>query len=182
LYGPKDNALPKGKSLTTCPECYAVHVSGTRTCQFCGFSLVKSVDGQVADQLPEIAAGELVEFTQAQRMAAKRSRFFQLVDEANMRGYSMGWVGHKYKAEFGAWPGSQWKAQVRKPQSEPAKPKREPFDWESLWPDQPGAKPMLNCRHCGPVTFYTEKVPPHLGAYCDKCRDWIKWVPQEARA
>lgn len=44
------------------------------------------------------------------------------------------------------------------------------------------------CNHCGsneyelllkPMTSRTSGATAHVGAYCKKCKKWIKWVSQE---
>lgn len=115
LDGPRDRAQPLPPSVMNCPQCYAIVPSRTATCPHCLYAIAKAAAAQLrmAD-LPEEAAGELVEFTEAQRTAIKRARFFELIDEADRLGYSQGWASHRYHEEFGVWPGSMWKAELRR--------------------------------------------------------------------
>lgn len=36
----------------------------------------------------------------------------------------------------------------------------------------------LNCKNCGEVEFHLKKTTLHLTAYCDKCKAYIKHMPQ----
>jgi superfamily II DNA or RNA helicase len=113
LIGPKDNKEAPPPSVTNCPVCYLSMASGTRECPACGYPMTHA-SGLQQSALPEEGGGELVEFTQAQRMANKRARFFELVAEADRLGYRTGWAAVQYKAEFGTWPGSVWKAELKR--------------------------------------------------------------------
>lgn len=115
LEGPRDKRAQLPPSVTNCPGCYAGIPSRTPTCPYCGFNLAQAAaQAQRSADLPTEGSGELVEFTQAQRQALKRARFFELVDEANRLGYSVGWAAHRYHEEIGQWPGTAWKAELRR--------------------------------------------------------------------
>lgn len=39
---------------------------------------------------------------------------------------------------------------------------------------------QLTCQNCGSVDdFSTRQEKQHLGAYCNGCGKWIKWLPQD---
>lgn len=115
LDGPRDKREDLPPSITNCPNCYAAVLSRTPTCPYCSYNIARAaVQAQRGGELPEESGGELVEFTHAQRAALKKARFFELVDEANRLGYSLGWASHRYHEEFGQWPGAMWKAELRR--------------------------------------------------------------------
>lgn len=34
----------------------------------------------------------------------------------------------------------------------------------------------IKCSHCNCTEYYTKKVGPHIGAYCERCNRYIKWL------
>jgi DNA repair protein RadD len=95
---PRDKPLPK-----PCPSCSFLKPPKTPTCPSCGFT-----PKPVADYRPR--DGELVEIGQKRKeavaveVAAKKLWRAMLTWIAKERGYSDGWVGHKFKEKFGHWP------------------------------------------------------------------------------
>jgi superfamily II DNA or RNA helicase len=88
-------------TLTTCPECSAVRLEG-QPCPACGWHPVRK------PRLVEITAGELGQVSRDRSVRAipqdRQSFHQQLAWIAQQRGYKPGWVAHKYKQRFGAWP------------------------------------------------------------------------------
>ena len=37
----------------------------------------------------------------------------------------------------------------------------------------------MNCPKCGADTFKYKEKGPHVGEYCARCRQWIRWVPKK---
>jgi DNA repair protein RadD len=94
----KEEKLPK-----VCPSCSYVKKSGGK-CPICGFA-------PVAPNTVESAAGELVKMTKRDKAKAakiagydKQNFYSELLHMAADKGYSSGWVSHKYKSIFGVWP------------------------------------------------------------------------------
>ena len=91
------------KEAAKCPKCSALWSGRSRVCSHCGFerplrSTVETVDGVVEELTPGSSGKE--KFTKAQ----KQSWYGQLMTIAESKGYSPGWVAHKYKEKFGVWP------------------------------------------------------------------------------
>jgi superfamily II DNA or RNA helicase len=97
---PRDKPLPK-----PCPSCSFLKSPKVHTCPNCGFAPKPVVDYRPQD-------GDLVEISQkpeekektVAEVAAKRLWRAMLTWIAKERGYSEGWVGHKFKEKFGHWP------------------------------------------------------------------------------
>jgi superfamily II DNA or RNA helicase len=89
------------QTLTTCPECCAVRLEG-QPCPACGWHHVRT------PRLVEVSAGELGQVSpdrSVQPIPQDQQSFHQqLAWIAKQRGYKPGWVAHKYKQRFGAWP------------------------------------------------------------------------------
>jgi superfamily II DNA or RNA helicase len=107
--------------LTTCPECSAVRLEG-RPCIVCGWHPVKKPNAV------EVADGELGEVGRQRVVSApqygplERERFHrQLAGIATQRSYKSGWVAHKYREKFGAWPPTRF--------VEPLEPSPEVHAW-----------------------------------------------------
>jgi DNA repair protein RadD len=88
------------KKQAKCPACDALWVGKSNTCAVCGFvrpftNLVKVVDGEM-----EEVTGTAAKANKDQ----KQDWYSQLLSIAHERGYSDGWVAHKYKEKFGVWP------------------------------------------------------------------------------
>lgn len=37
----------------------------------------------------------------------------------------------------------------------------------------------MNCPKCGADTFKYKEKGPHVGEYCARCGQWIRWVPKK---
>lgn len=85
-----------------CPACKYVRPAGVHACPKCGFAPQRQSGVEVQD-------GELVKLS---RKRVAKSRFEKvaayggLLWIAQERGYSRGWVAHKYRELFGVWPRS----------------------------------------------------------------------------
>lgn len=96
----KVEALPKECSS---PHCNYIKPPKVRECPACGFTPESRSDIEEED-------GELVEVTpgKAKKIKATMDTKQQWLSELNWlaheRGYSTGWVSHKYKEKFGVWP------------------------------------------------------------------------------
>ena len=84
-----------------CPKCKFVRSAGVHECPKCGFAPTRQSDVEVAD-------GELVKLDRKRKRPATPDRkqhvFSQLLSVARHRGYSSGWVSHKYREMFDVWP------------------------------------------------------------------------------
>lgn len=93
----------KGTSLTTCPECQAVRMSGSK-CPACGWRPQPKPEPVVVQD------GELTKVSRGGQIAAEmtplqqRSFFAQLLWIAADRNYKAGWAAYKFKEKFGNWP------------------------------------------------------------------------------
>jgi DNA repair protein RadD len=92
---PKRERLPR-----ECPSCRYMKPAGVHSCPKCGF---------VPERPPEAIAVEEAELVKLDRKrqatrADKQLVFSELLWVAGERGYSDGWVAHKYRAFFGVWP------------------------------------------------------------------------------
>lgn len=91
-------------SLTTCPECSAVRMSG-KPCTFCGWKpaprpdAVEVTDGELG-RVDQKRHAQAREYTPAERALFHR----QLLWIAHEKGYKPGWAAHKYREKFGDWP------------------------------------------------------------------------------
>ena len=102
--GARDRARERSKPLPKrCEECSAVVSRMARACPSCGAPIRAKTE-------VESAEGDLVEFgsrrtgSHAPSIADKISFHAELLWIARERGHKPGWVGHKYKERFGAWP------------------------------------------------------------------------------
>ena len=102
--GARDPAGERTKPLPKrCEECAAIVSRLARACPSCGAPIRAKTE-------VESAEGELVEFGQrrtgsrAPSIADKISFHAELLWIAREREHKPGWVGHKYKERFGAWP------------------------------------------------------------------------------
>jgi superfamily II DNA or RNA helicase len=91
----------RAPTLTTCPECSAVRLEG-QPCPKCSWRPVRK------PAPVDVAAGELGQVSRdrsVHRLPEDRELFHQqLAWIAQHRGYKPGWVAHKYREKFGAWP------------------------------------------------------------------------------
>ena len=82
-----------------CPSCAYLKPPKVHACPDCGFAPERQAN-------VDVQAGELVK-VERKRKADKferQSAYSQLLYIADERGYSDGWVSHKYRALFGFWP------------------------------------------------------------------------------
>jgi superfamily II DNA or RNA helicase len=94
----------RAPQLATCPECKAVKFEG-RPCPCCGWQPRPKAEAVA------VRNGELGQVDRSRCVAAPqhdvdaRDRFHRgLVWIAAEHGYKSGWVAHKFKEKFGAWP------------------------------------------------------------------------------
>jgi len=93
---------PEEKKPKKCPSCSFIKPAGAHKCPQCGFvperrpEDVEVVDGELA----------LVKRVSAKKadMLDKQDIYSQLLAIKNAKGYSDGWVSHKYRTLFGVWP------------------------------------------------------------------------------
>lgn len=89
------------KQSKPCPSCKFVRPVGVHVCPKCGFAPQRQSDVEVAD-------GELWKLDRKTKKPATPDRkqhvYSQLLFVARKRGYSPGWVSHKYRAMFNVWP------------------------------------------------------------------------------
>ena len=101
-----------------CPSCKFVKPAGTRKCPKCSFEPERQNDIEVRD-------GELQRFDRKTKKPATPDRkqhvYSQLLQVARNKGYSPGWVAHKYRAMFAVWP--------RGMRDVPAAPTSELLNW-----------------------------------------------------
>ena len=91
-----DAALPK-----KCPECHHMKPPKVSICPKCGYKASRPQSGI------EEADGELSLLVKGAKKATpadKQKMYSELLAIARSKGYSDGWVSHKYKAKFGVWP------------------------------------------------------------------------------
>ena len=101
-----------------CPSCKFVKPAGAHECPKCGFKPERKSDVQVRD-------GELHRLDRKTKKPATPDRkqhvYSQLLQVARNKGYSPGWVAHKYRAMFDVWP--------RNMRDVPATPTAELLSW-----------------------------------------------------
>ncbi len=95
----KTKAKPREKEPVKCRVCNLVF-EGTTVCPDCGTpckTFSKKIDTLDA---------ELKEINENQKhsMAEKRQFYGMLLSHCRSKGYSSGWVSHKFKEKFGVWP------------------------------------------------------------------------------
>jgi superfamily II DNA or RNA helicase len=89
----------KERLPSACTSCSYMRPPGVHVCPVCGFAPERQSNVETRE-------GELVKVAR-QRKAdkfEKQSAYSQLIHIADERGYSDGWVSHKYRALFGVWP------------------------------------------------------------------------------
>lgn len=101
-----------------CPSCKFVKPAGAHECPKCGFKPERKSDVDVRD-------GELHRLDRKTKKPATPDRkqhvYSQLLQVARNKGYSPGWVAHKYRAMFDVWP--------RNMRDVPAAPTAELLSW-----------------------------------------------------
>lgn len=106
---PRNAARDAGRTprLVECPECTAVRWEG-RPCTSCGWRpKPKAAPVEVREgELGRVDRDKLVRL--AAPTASDRAHFHaELAWIARERGYSSGWVAHKYREKFGSWPAAR---------------------------------------------------------------------------
>jgi len=113
--GRQERETPEPKP---CPSCKYVKPAGTHECPKCGFKPERQNDVQTVD-------GELQRLERKTKKPATPDRkqhvYSQLLQVARNKGYSPGWVSHKYRAMFDVWP--------RNMRDVPATPTPELLSW-----------------------------------------------------
>lgn len=93
-------AKPEEQLPKVCPQCHAVKPPKTRICPKCGHASQRQSEVETKD-------GELYLVTKGSKKAKKEDKqqiFSELLAVKCEKGYSDGWLSHKYKAYFGVWP------------------------------------------------------------------------------
>jgi superfamily II DNA or RNA helicase len=82
-----------------CPSCTYIKPPKVHACPACGFAPERKTDVEVQD-------GALVRLEHKRKASRfeKQAAYSQLISIADERGYSYGWVSHKYHDMFGVWP------------------------------------------------------------------------------
>lgn len=101
----KEKARPepteKEKKEAKCPVCARFMPGGIDTCPSCGY--VRPQRGNVIEKPGELS--ELANNVHKMPSRDERQAFYsQLIHRQLERGYSHGWVSHKYRDKFGIWP------------------------------------------------------------------------------
>ena len=113
--GKQEREKPEPKP---CPSCKFIKPAGTRKCPKCNFEPERQNDIEVRD-------GELHKLDRKTKKPATPDRkqhvYSQLLQVARNKGYSPGWVSHKYRAMFDVWP--------RNMRDVPATPTAELLSW-----------------------------------------------------
>lgn len=113
--GRQERTKPEPKP---CPSCKFIKPAGTRKCPKCDFEPERQNDIEVRD-------GELRKLDRKTKKPATPDRkqhiYSQLLQVARNKGYSPGWVSHKYRAMFDVWP--------RNMRDVPATPTTELLSW-----------------------------------------------------
>lgn len=93
----KKEKSEKEKEQSKCPACNALWVGRSANCAVCGYH-------RPFTSLIQAVPGEMEELEGAPTRDMKQSWYSQLRTIAADRGYSDGWVSHKYRVKFGVWP------------------------------------------------------------------------------
>jgi DNA repair protein RadD len=97
----KARAKHHAPALVNCPECSAVRLEG-RACPACGWRpRPKAKPVEIADG--QLGIVDRNRFARAPESDARRFHAM-LAYIARERGYKSGWVAHKYREKFNAWP------------------------------------------------------------------------------
>lgn len=97
---PRREKTENEKEAAKCPRCNAFWPGRTDTCACCGF--VRAKRSEIVVNPGELQ--ELVTGANVRDHATKQEFYSQLLTIAKDRGYSDGWVAHKYKEKFTVWP------------------------------------------------------------------------------
>lgn len=94
----KPEPTEKEKKDGKCPKCSALWIGSSDCCAACGY--VRERRNEV-----QVVPGHLQEFHIAgANREAKQQLYSELLAVADARNYSAGWVGNKFRDEFGVWP------------------------------------------------------------------------------
>jgi superfamily II DNA or RNA helicase len=85
------------KKQAKCPACGALWIGRSDNCASCGFH-------RPMQSLVEAVPGEMEELKGAAKKEDKQRWYSELKTLQQARGYSDGWLSHKYKEKFGVWP------------------------------------------------------------------------------
>lgn len=97
---PRRELTANEKEAAKCPRCSAFWPGRSDVCACCGFMRAKRSEIIVnPGELQELTPGGNVK-----DQAIKQQWYSQLLGIAKERGYSDGWVAHKYKEKFAVWP------------------------------------------------------------------------------
>lgn len=97
----KPEKTTKEKEAAKCPACDFLWPVNSDTCPCCGHVRVRHNNViEITGELEEISAGTSEKFTREM----KQDWYSQLLSMASDRGYSHGWVAHKYREKFNVWP------------------------------------------------------------------------------
>lgn len=113
--GKQERTKPEPKP---CPSCKFVKPAGAHECPKCGFAPLRQNDIEVRDGQLQRMSRKTKQPITADR---KQHVYSQLLQVARNKGYSPGWVSHKYRAMFDVWP--------RKMRDVPATPTPELLSW-----------------------------------------------------
>ena len=121
--GQQERQKPEPKP---CPSCKFVKPAGTHECPKCGFKPERKSDVEVQD-------GELRRLGRKAKKPATPDRkqhvYSQLLQVARNKGYSTGWVSHKYRAMFDVWPRNMRDVWPRNMRDVTAAPTAELLSW-----------------------------------------------------
>lgn len=93
---------PKAPEPSVCPSCTFLKPPKIHACPKCGFAPERQ-------NTVETVKGKLVQVKRKAKPGEKQRVYSELVSIAEKHGYREGWVAHKYRTYFGAWPkGLQW--------------------------------------------------------------------------
>ena len=97
---PRKEKTPAEKEAAKCPRCSAFWPGRSDTCACCGFARPRR--NEVTETPGELQ--ELMQGANTKDRAVKQDWYSQLLTIAQDRGYSDGWVSHKFKEKFTVWP------------------------------------------------------------------------------
>lgn len=97
---PRKEKTQAEKEAAKCPRCNAFWPGRSDTCACCGF--VRARRNEVIETPGELQ--ELMQGANTKDRAVKQDWYSQLLTIAQDRGYSDGWVSHKFKEKFTVWP------------------------------------------------------------------------------
>lgn len=87
------------KKQAKCPACGALWIGKSDNCANCGYH-------RPLQNIVQVVPGELEEIKGAPTRESKQRWYSELMTIQRSRGYSSGWLAHKYREKFGTWPRS----------------------------------------------------------------------------